>query len=235
VISVSSVLSVVNLVDKMPDPPTITRITGTQRDPLRVTVRAGGKVVATLPRETANELGLAVGIKWTAALAARVADATDYDKALRYALRALGRRALSRGELADRIRRRGHGQAVVDQVIEHIVARGWLDDAQYGRAVIANERARKPTGDRLLRHKLAQKRVPRELAEQLVDEAEQDHDAVAEARRFAQTKLKSASFAKLDALTRKRRLWGQLARRGFGPDVIRQALEPLLGEIEDSN
>lgn len=212
---------------------TITRITPTKRDPLRLTLRAGGRVVATLPRDQVEALGLAVGLAWTDELARRIGPAVDCDKAWRYAVRALGRRALSRGELIDRLRRRGHEAKTAEQVVDRLTDKGWLDDAAYGRSVIQAERARKPAGARLLRHKLAAKRVPRDVAERLVDEAEKDHDPVAAARSFAEQRLRSATLQRADAQARKRRLWGQLARRGFDAHTIRQALQPLLGDDQD--
>lgn len=209
---------------------TITRISPTQRDPLRVTIRAGGKVVATLRRDHVKALGLEVGSAWTDDLAAKVAGHVDRDKAMRYAMRAIARRALSRGELIDRIVRRGHDKEMAGQIVQTLADKGWLDDERYGQTVIETERARKPTGDRLLRYKLANKRVPRELADRLVNEAAEDHDAVGQARAFAKKKLSQASMHRADPQTRQRRLWGQLARRGFDPQTIREALAPLFAD-----
>jgi regulatory protein len=215
------------------DQPTITRLTPIRRDPSRLTVRAGGRAVATLGREQIEAMGLTVGMAWTEALAARVASAAEHDKARRYAARALGRRALSRGELIDRMRRRGHDESTATGVADELEANGWLDDRAYGRMVIDSERSRKPAGAALLRHKLAHKRVPRRLAEQLIDQAEQNYDAVAEARSLAERRLATASLQRCDRVAKRRRLWGLLARRGFCPQVIREALDPVLGEGND--
>lgn len=201
----------------------------TRRDPMRVMVRVGGKVVGTLPRDTVERLGIAIGTPWTDEMAEQMARAVSADKAKRYALNALGRRMLSCGELAERMRRREYEPAVIDEVTAKLVERGILDDEAYGRAVIRAERERKPAGGRLLRHKLFQKKLPRELVDRLVGEAEEGHDAAGALRELLQRRLKTTAFQKLDPAARKRRLWGLAARRGFSPDVIRVAMSDIHG------
>ena len=216
----------------MPESDTVTALKPTQRDPTRVMVRLGKRVAATLPREVVADLDIEVGTPWTENLAARIAEAVDFDKALRYCLNALGRRALSSGELVDRMRRRGHGGDVADAVVERLRERRLIDDRAYGESVIRAERARKPVASRFLRAKLRQKRLPAELVDELVRESEGGQDDVAEARKLAEARLRSPTLRKAEAQARRRRLWGILARRGFDSDVIRQALAGLLDEDE---
>jgi len=215
--------------------PIVTKLQPTKRDPARVMIRVAGAVRATLPRSVVERLGIAVETPWTDALEARVAEAVDRDKAERYAINALGRRALSSGELAERIRRRGHGSAVAEAVVAKMVERRFVDDEAYGRAVIRAERARRPAGPRLLRQKLIHKRLDRSLVDRLIAEIEAEQDHVAEARRLVESRLRQASVQRLDPVVRRRRLWNQLARRGFAPDAIEAALADLdRGEFPDA-
>ena len=55
-----------------------------------------------------------------------------------------------------------------------------------------------------------------------------DDEQLTSATEFA--RKRAASLARYDAATRKRRLYGQLARRGFTPDVIRSAMEAVDAE-----
>lgn len=212
--------------------PTVTKLQPTKRDPGRVMIRVDGAVKATLPREVVERLGVAVGDVWSEAAAGRVAEAVDADKAQRYALNALGRRALSAGELADRIRRRGHAPQVAEAVVREMVDKRFIDDEAYGRSVIRAERSRRPAGPRLLRQKLMQKRLERSLIDRLIREVEAEQDAVADARRLVESRLRAPSFQRLDAATRQRRLWAQLARRGFDSDAIRAAMRGVDDEEE---
>lgn len=206
---------------------TVTKLQPTKRDPGRVMIRVDGAVKATLPREVVDRLGIAVGTRWTEAAAERVAEAVDADKARRYAINALGRRALSAGELADRIRRRGHSSEVAAAVVGEMVDKRFIDDEAYGRSVIRAERSRRPAGPRLLRQKLMQKRLDRSLIDQLIRELEAEQDPVADARRLVDSRLRAPTFQRLDPAARQRRLWSQLARRGFAPETIRAAMEGL--------
>jgi regulatory protein len=211
----------------------VIKLQPTQRDPARVMIRVGGerarkgRVAATLPRQTVNDLGITIGDPWDADLEQRVEQAAGRDKAYRYACNALGRRGYSSGEMIDRIIKRGHERQLAEAIVERLKQRGYLDDLAYARAVIQSQMLRKPAGPRLLRHKLYQKKVPRPIIDQVLaeHEADEDRDPVADARKLVDAKRRLSSFQKLDPQKQKQRLWGMLARRGFGVDVIRRAIE----------
>ena len=209
----------------------VTAVRPTKRDPMRVTVRVAGRVVVTLPREQADELGIGEGIEWTAALAEHADQAAAMDKARRDALTRLNRRALSRRELARKLRQKGHTDAAIEPVLDRLTEVGLLDDAAFGRALIRDLRARKPAGPRLLKSKLFQKGLDGKLIDELIAEVSDADDDVAAATRLARQRARS--LARYDEKTRTRRLWGALARRGFDTDVIRQALDAL-GGMDDA-
>ncbi len=205
----------------------ITAIKPTAQDPARYTIRAGGKVVATLAESSVKRLGLSVGAAWTDALAAEVREAAARDKALRDAMRSVGRRAQSRGMLAERLQRRGYDADDVGRVLDQLEARGLIDDEAFGRLVVRAELHRKAAGERLLRHKLMQKKVPRELIDGVLAEELAGRDAVAEARALAERRLATRALQRLDAPARQRRAWSLLARRGFDVETIKAALDGL--------
>ncbi len=215
--------------------PRITAIKPTQRDPARMSIRAGGKYIGTMSHRRIVELDLTVGMAWTDDLADRVTAMLGADKATRYAMNALNQRMFSTGELIDRLRRRGYEAAVIDEVVEKMTERGFLDDQAYGRSVIRAERSRKPAGPRLLRYKLIRKKLPRELIDRLIDEAEQDHDGAESARQLAEQRLQTVTMQKLEPAVRRRRLYGLLARRGFSPDDIRSAMSNLPGLTKEKS
>jgi SOS response regulatory protein OraA/RecX len=72
-----------------------------------------------------------------------------------------------------------------------------------------------------------QKRLPRELIDQLIREADEDYDHVAEARHLAERKLDTAALQRCDADKRRQRIWSLLARRGFSPDTIVRVMADL--------
>ncbi len=208
----------------------ITQIKPTQRNPKRVTVRIGRRVVATLAQSKVDELGLHVGQAWDEALAQRVAQAAVSDKAMKQAMNRLNRRAMSRHDLDFKLKGLGYEQAVRESVLDKLTEMRFLDDEAYGRALIDATMRRKPAGPQLLRQKLFQKGIDRSLIEKLVGDATDAQDLAPGAVDLARKKLRT--MQRLDIQTRKRRLYGLLTRRGFNPDTISSVMAELGDEIE---
>jgi regulatory protein len=209
----------------------ITSIKPTQRDPKRVMVRVGRKVVATLAHSKVVEMGLHVGQVWDDALAEQVGHAAVFDKALKQAMNRLNRRAMSRHDLDFKLKKLDYAQAVRERVLDRLTEMGFLDDEAYGRALIDATMRRKPAGPQLLRQKLFQKGIDRSLIERLVGEATDAQDLAPGAVELARKKLRT--MQRFDLQTRKRRLYGLLARRGFNPDTISSVMAELSDEIEE--
>lgn len=210
---------------------TISAIRTSAKDPMQCSIRVGRKVVARISREKLDELKLAVGVGWTCDLARRVEVAQREDAMRRYALKLIARRAISSGELVDRLMKLDYDRATAMQFTQQLIARRMLDDEAYGRSILALEMKRKPAGRRLIEQKLFRRKIPREVIVRLLGEldADEDHDPVSAARALAMKKASGATLRKCDAATRKRRLWSLLARRGFSPGEISDALRDLPG------
>jgi len=202
----------------------ISAFSPTKRDPQRVMIRVDGKVVATLYRKLLEGLDLHIGQEWTPALEARVEQEAAYDKALRAAMNRLNRRMMSRRDLARKLKDLEHDTAVVQRVCDRLEELELLNDAAYGAALIRSTNARKPAGPALLRAKLMQKGLDRQLIDKLLsDHAGDTNEQVAQARQLIESKLRS--MQRLEPQVRQRRLWGMLARRGYNSDVIRDAMD----------
>lgn len=216
---------------------TILAITPTQRDANRVTVRVGaagskrGRVVATLNVRSVADLGLHVGQAWTDRLDEQVQQGAGLDKAMNAAMVRLSRRAMSGWMLSDKLRTLGYEPVVIEAVIERLGELELLDDERFGRALIRELMSRKPAGPMLLRQKLFQKGIRGELADRLVAEATADGDSQLESA-VAFARKRAASMRGLDRQVRNRRLYGQLARRGFGPDTIRAAMDAVAADAD---
>ena len=116
-----------------------------------------------------------------------------------------------------------------ERVLDRLESLKLLDDEAFGRMVIRSELSRKAAGPRLLSQKLWQKGIDRKLAERLIAEAVRPGDQTEEATELARRRLRT--MARLDPAARKRRLYGLLARRGFGPDTIDAVMRALAQEL----
>lgn len=219
------------------EPLRVVSLPPTKRDPNRIMIRVGpargrGKVVATLSMKLINDLGIVIDMPWTAELEKQVTEAVPYDKAFRAATRRLARRAMSRKMIADKLRELGNPPELAERVLARLDELGLIDDEAYGQALVRDQLSRKAAGPRLLEQKLYQKGISGDLARRIIAQATDDGDAQRQsAIDFA--RKRAASLARFDAPTRKRRLYGQLARRGFDPDTIRAAMDAVESDVED--
>ena len=218
--------------DDLPPDAAVTALHPTQRDPTRLNVKVAGKRLGTLSTKLVDDLGLTVGTPWTAELAEQLGIALKYDKAFRAAATRLARRPMSRGQIERKLRDLGHEAAPIAEVLQRLEELKLIDDHAFGEMVVRDV-MHKPTGPRLLRQKLMQKGVDRQLIDGLVDEATNDDDQQAEsAKELVRKKLRG--MARLDAATRQRRIYGLLARRGFTGDAVRAAMA-LLDGIDEAD
>lgn len=174
---------------------------------------------------TADALGLAEGQHIPPDLVARVAGAAERQRARAIALGLLQRRLRSRGELETALRRRGVPREEALAVLGALARSGWIDDARFARAWIADRLALRPSGARRLRAELVARAVaPAVIVEalqaQLLPEQEE-----ALALRQAEDRLRRLKG--LPALVARRRLAGWLQRRGFSAGTIARTLRKV--------
>lgn len=150
------------------------------------------------------------------------------DEAHQSALDLLSRREHSRRELARKLRRKGHGRDDIEGALVRLEAAGLLSDARYARLFVSDRLAVNPQGARRLVRGLREKGVQVDVAAQAVEEiyTERGHTDRELAESLARKRL--PLLASLDGVTRKRRLAGYLARRGFGGDVVSEVVATVV-------
>jgi regulatory protein len=146
-----------------------------------------------------------------------------YDLALRF----LEFRARSVAELRKKLLEKGADRAEIDEVIARLLDQKILDDADFARQFARTKLLGAGASRFRIAQELARKGVARPIAAAAIAALEEDEglDLSASVHRAAEKKWKS--LATLDELTRKRRLYAYLARRGFNPDEIREAMAAL--------
>lgn len=211
----------------------ITAINPIKRDPQQASIRVGSKVAATLSIKSIAELGLKPGRQWNELLAAQVAEAALYDKALRAAMARLNRRAMTRQQLDDKLNRLDFAPAVRQRVLDRLTELDLINDEAIGRELIREIQLRNAAGSRLLQSKLIRQGLDRELVDRLVDEAISKRNPIDDAMQLALGRMQS--MRNLDWVGQKRRLWGLLARRGYDPDTIEAAIQRLPASTQNDD
>ena len=150
-----------------------------------------------------------------------------YDAAWGLALRLLAYRPRTEREVGERLGRR-FSEAVVTDVIEALRAQGLLDDARFSRQWAESRTARNPRSARMIARELQSKGVDASLAEEAVQEVDDDESAYRACLKYARSGGRRADDAAFQ-----RRLLGYLRRRGFGMTVSRRAIRRLIDERPD--
>jgi len=103
----------------------------------------------------------------------------DLEGLKKYALRALGGRAHSLGELRDKLMRRAASAGDVDAVIAQLKAHGYLDDRRYAESVAAAQLENRGVGEARALNELRKRRLAPAVAQKAVTSAYAGADEVA--------------------------------------------------------
>ena len=163
----------------------------------------------------------------------------------------LAARPRSVAETRRRLRDQGYRDELIELVLSRLLEFGYLDDEAFGRAWLESRDRAHPRGEAALRRELAQKGLERETIARLLREraagraedvsaggGEADSGSalapdVQAARNLLARRWRSLSR---DADLRRRRAhaYALLARNGFDPEVIREALAGVeSGDLDD--
>jgi regulatory protein len=159
-------------------------------------------------------------------------DAGAVEAARADAVRMLARRELSAAQVRERLVRRGHPAAAVDDALAGLRESGMLDDARVARAFARTRAVVKHQGrDRVLRE-LQAIGISRETAREAADDVfgamdEQDLLETALERRLRPRTILSDPAVQ-------RRLYAALVRQGFGPEAVGRAIRARLRRASET-
>lgn len=153
---------------------------------------------------------------------------TTYDRALSL----LAFRARSAAELRKRLLAAGAPAGEVESTIARLLDQKLLDDADFARQFARTRSAGAGASRLRIRQELGRKGIARSVADEAITELEEEEglDFSASVHRVAEKKWRTLQDSGLDEPTRRRRLYGFLARRGYNPDEIRAAMNAIGAE-----
>ena len=215
----------------------ISAIVPSPRKEGRFDVLVDGRALATVSLDIIERLDLGVGTPLTAARERTLLEEAEalatYDRALNL----LAVQPRSTRDLRRRLVQKGEPAPQVEKAIARLTAAGLLDDAQFARGLARSKAVGQGASRRRVEQEMFKRGVARDTASEAIAEVFEDEQVDEGANAEAAARKKLRSLGGLDAPTRRRRLYGFLARRGYGPDAIREALELVLREEaqEDEN
>lgn len=210
-------------------PGQVTGITARKRERGRFLISISGAPAFTLSEDILFRSGLQIGDELNTADITRILADDEVARSTEAALHFLAYRARSEQEVRDRLKRGSFSPEAIDATIVRLNDWRYLDDADFARRWVESRARGKPRGQRLLQQELRQKGIDAETSKQVIAEA--DLDEVSAATELARKRL--STMAGEDPVAIKRKISAYLARRGYGFDVARKALERATGEPVD--
>lgn len=184
--------------------------------------RADGREVRLL-QSLADEHGIRPGATVDDAALDRAAVESERRRAWALSTRFLASRQRSEQEIRSRLTRESFDAAVVDQTVERLRQRRYLDDAQFARAWIEGRIRSRPRGRAVLRAELRARGVTDELIDHELQCGYGDEIEIA--RPLAEKRARRLRGVAFDRF--RRSLGAYLVRRGFE----RAAAESLVTEL----
>lgn len=153
----------------------------------------------------------------------------QYPMALNNAVELLAQRAQASGEIAQKLRRRLYMEDTIEMVLYKLEKEHLLDDEAFARDWAAS-RARSQVGKSRIRQELRMKGIPAEQADLAVEEL--DDEEGGEAAAALARKLLRRYSGEADEKKAMQKMLAAMARRGYGYEESRRAIETAL-ERED--
>ena len=121
----------------------------------------------------------------------------DRDALMSYGLRVLSGRAMSIGELKEKLRAKASDESDVEPVLSSLKQYGYLNDRTFADSFAAARRDNQSFGKMRVLRDLRTKRVPSKVAEQAVQQAFEGKDEVALIEQYLERKFRGVDLAEL--------------------------------------
>ncbi|MDP2929970.1 MAG: regulatory protein RecX [Candidatus Omnitrophota bacterium] len=140
-----------------------------------------------------------------------------------YAL--LRQRPRSVYEIRNRLKLKGYGDDLIEDIIANLKRSGELDDEKFARFWVESRMHMNPSGDVLLRYELKTKGISDGVIEATLSEKAGKYDEYELA--FSMAKERFERLKKLDRQKAMKRVYDFLLRRGFAYDTVRKIIEKI--------
>ena len=145
-------------------------------------------------------------------------------------LTVLDQAACTTGDMKRKLMRKGFVEAAADAAVEKLKEVGFLDDMRYAERM-AQSQLKKPVGAYAVKRKLRAKHLTEEAVEAAMEDFDEEQQSAA--CRAAAEKL-YRKYAALPSREGRAKLGQALARKGFGWDAIRNAVDAVSGgDLDD--
>lgn len=201
----------------------ITALKLQKRNPHRVNVYLDGQYAFGLAKIVAA--WLQVGAELTDEKITQLQAQDQVERAYLRALNLLNTRPRAEAEVVRNLRKHETPQTVIDQVIARLHKDSFLDDRAFAHTWVENRAEFRPRGRRALQVELRRKGISDHLIEEALQDIDEETLALKSATKAAR-KLKDLPWPDF-----RKKLYGHLARRGFGYAIISEIIPQVWGQL----
>lgn len=183
----------------------------------RYSIYVDGKYLFSFSENELINSGLKVNQELSQSELTGLKDQAVLDKAYDRTLNLISHRPRSEWELRDYLKRKDYDEEVVNQTLQRLSERGYVDDRDFARRWVGTRRLLKATSKRRLSQELRQKRIADDIVNEVLADDSTDERQVL--RELIERKRKQAKYQ--DNL----KLMQHLSRQGFDYGQIKEVLD----------
>ncbi len=143
------------------------------------------------------------------------------EKARAYAFLLLKFRLRSEHELKARLKQKGFSEVLSQDTVNFLKDKEFIDDRVFAKGWVSS-RLKRPFGLRRIRQELVQKGLDKEVIDNSLSLAKEHYNEGQVVCQLAQQRF--SRLKNIESVKAKARVYGYLIRRGFSPDLVRDAV-----------
>jgi regulatory protein len=200
----------------------ITKIEKQKKARSRWNIHIDGVFFCGLYADTILKYGLHVNEDFSEKKLHEIKEYDEYIYGKEIALNFLSYRIRTVSEIRKKLKEKKISAKTSNKIIAYLEDSGLTNDEEFAKALIEEKIKNKPVGIRVLKQKLFEKGVPKQVGEEVLEKVFENVDEKSLAMvnyRKLQPKLKGK-----DKNEQKRKVYEYLTRKGFGYDVINEII-----------
>ncbi len=146
----------------------------------------------------------------------------DPDHAYDYALFLLNLSMRTERELREKMATRGYMPTIIDEVVTRLYKDRYLDDAHYAEVFIENMKRYKYYGAFMMKKRLYEKKLPKEIIDAKLDELVSEDDQLDIATRYVEKTFGPLQAVRKFEYDEKQKVMRRLLSRGFSLDLAKE-------------
>jgi regulatory protein len=206
----------------------ITKIEKQRKNSKRWNLYIDGEFSCGISEDTFLKFGLRTNDEITDDLINEIKKFDEYQFAKKSALDLLSYRIRSTTEIRDKLKSKKISSDTIDKTISHLDKIGLINDEEFARQLVLSKTGKKPAGKNVIRQKLFQKGISKNIADNVIEElytGDKENELITEVYNKYAKKING-----MDKYQKRRKLFEYLMRKGFGIDSINEFLNEKLKE-----